>query len=112
LIRYYNEKCGLRLSATKNYPKVAMRNHKLAAKQGNLLVRSLVLPNHLKCDALPIIRWLARNLKDKALVNVMSQYRPCFKAREYPETSRVLASKEYDEVYRLAKKLGLNLVNV
>ncbi len=108
--RYFSDACGMKLSDTRNYPEIAARNHKLAVKRGDLLVRVLIIPNHVECDAVPIIKWLAENVKGKAVINVMSQYRPCFKAYNYPEINRCLTSDEFKKVYNLAKKLGLKLI--
>lgn len=107
--KYFNEECGRRLSGVGNYPEAAKRNHLLAAKQAELLVRLLVLPNHVECDAKPVLSWLAANLKDKALVNVMDQYRPCWKASEFKDVDRPLWRKEFDSVLEHAETLGLRL---
>jgi putative pyruvate formate lyase activating enzyme len=37
----------------------------------------------------------------------MGQYRPEYRADEYPEISRRITHKEYSEAIRVAKRLGL-----
>lgn len=107
--RYFSDECGSRLSGVNNYPRVAKRNHKLALEQAELLVRLLVLPGHLECDAKLILKWIKNNLGVKALVNVMGQYRPFWRAHEFPEISKPLSFKEYEHALNYAKELGLVL---
>jgi uncharacterized Fe-S radical SAM superfamily protein PflX len=40
----------------------------------------------------------------------MDQYRPEYKAREFPEISRRLDGNEFREVFYFGKKLNLNIV--
>lgn len=105
--RYFSGKCARRLSNTPNYPEVAKRNHLIAKGDSDLIVRVLVMPGHLECDAKPILEWIAENLGPKTRVNILAQYRPCWKAMGYKEISRPLSMEEYREVMDYAKGLGL-----
>jgi putative pyruvate formate lyase activating enzyme len=75
------------------------------ARKG-LIVRLLVLPNHLAGseESLP---WLAEETSPAVAVGIMSQYYPTHRALEYPKLSRRISRKEYLEVVRLAEELGL-----
>jgi putative pyruvate formate lyase activating enzyme len=42
----------------------------------------------------------------------MSQYRPMFKAFNYPEISRKITFEEYDEAIRWAKEAGLTNLDI
>lgn len=75
------------------------------AKKG-LLVRHLVLPNNLACSE-KIFQFLAKEISKNTFLNVMSQYFPHYRAREFPELNRPITSKEYQEAIELAKKAGL-----
>jgi putative pyruvate formate lyase activating enzyme len=109
--RYFSEECARKLSFAPNYPEVAKRNHLLAAKSGELLIRILVMPNHLECDAKPIIKWIKENLGEWTRVNILSQYRPCWKAFEYEGINRPLSYKEWKSVVEYAREIGMkNLV--
>ena len=109
--RYFNEKCAIRLSSAPNYPEAAKRNHLLASKSGELLIRILVMPNHIECDAKPILKWIKENLDEWTRVNILSQYRPCWRAFDFEEISRPLSYKEWLDVIDYAKKIGIkNLV--
>ncbi len=106
--KYGNDKCAERLSKVKNYFSVVSRNHKLAYKDAELVIRHLVLPNHFDCCAKPVLEWAAENTP-KAIVNIMSQYRPQYKAKEYQEINKFLGD-EHKRATELADKLGLNYV--
>lgn len=71
-----------------------------------LLVRHLVLPNGL-AGSQEIFQFLSKGISKEAYVNVMSQYMPYWKAFQYPELSRRITNKEYQEAIQLAKKTGL-----
>ncbi|MEM0465349.1 MAG: radical SAM protein [Candidatus Pacearchaeota archaeon] len=105
--RYFNEDCAFKLSEIRNYPEVAKRNLLIASKNGELLIRVLILPNHIECCAKPILKWIFDNLGENIRVNIMNQYRPCFNAYKFPEINRNISYKEFNEVILYAKKIGL-----
>ncbi|MDH5750385.1 MAG: Hsp70 family protein [Rhodospirillales bacterium] len=75
------------------------------AKRG-LLVRHLVLPNGI-AGTEDVMRFLARNISPNTYVNIMGQYRPCYRAGETPELNRPVSSKEYAEALAEARAEGL-----
>lgn len=77
------------------------------ATQG-LLVRHLVMPDNVTVS-MDIIDFLADEISRNTFINVMDQYRPTFKARNYPEINRPITHKEFLEVYLYAKERGLRL---
>ena len=107
--KYGNDECASRLSKVKNYWKVVTKNHILAAEQGDVIIRHLVMPNHIDCCSKVILEWIADNIP-LAHVNIMDQYRPEYEAYNYPEISRHITNEEYKEVYEYGKELGLILV--
>jgi putative pyruvate formate lyase activating enzyme len=103
--------CAERISDAPNYWQVCTRNHLEAKRYGELIVRVLVLPNHLECCTKPILQWIAENLGVETRVNLMFQYRPEWRAYEVPELRRRLTKAEMKEAMRLADQAGLkNLV--
>ena len=76
--------------------------------QRGLLVRHLVLPGGLE-ESKHILDFIKMELSPRTLVNVMDQYHPSHKAYIYPELNRRLSQREYEEVLRYAKMLGLRL---
>ncbi|MEZ0394225.1 MAG: radical SAM protein [Desulfurococcaceae archaeon] len=110
-LKYGNDECAWRLSKVRNYWEVATRNIKAAHDSGgDMIIRHLVLPNHVECCTRPVLKWISENAP-RALVNVMDQYRPEHLVRRYPEKYQDIArrprSEEILEAYRTAKELGL-----
>lgn len=71
-----------------------------------LLIRHLVLPHGL-AGTKDVVRFIAREISPSSYVNIMSQYRPCYKAFEIPELSRRLSSQEFLEAVKQAQETGL-----
>lgn len=104
--KYGNDACALRLSNAPDYMRIITRNHLLARKNAEMIIRHLVLPGHVECCTRPALTWIASNLRD-VKVNVMAQYRPEHKARDHPDISRRLRAHEYEEAVGIADRLGL-----
>jgi putative pyruvate formate lyase activating enzyme len=107
--KYGNDGCAERLSGVKDYARVVKRNHLMAAEQGEVIIRHLVLPEHLECCTKPILGWISENLED-VRVNVMEQYRPEYRAGEYEELGRRIEYDEFQVAVEFGKELGLDLV--
>ena len=54
------------------------------------------------------MRFLAEELSPDTYVNIMDQYRPCYRAGEFPEINRRPTHAEMQEAVALAKKAGLH----
>jgi putative pyruvate formate lyase activating enzyme len=104
--KYGNDDCAKRLSKVDNYMKIVKRNHKIAHEAGEMIIRHLVLPNHIDCCSKPIIKWIAENLPNTT-VNIMAQYRPEYKAYEHKEIARPVSSEEVLQVKEYADHLGI-----
>jgi len=74
--------------------------------RSGLLVRHLVLPNDLAGTG-GVVRFLAALSKD-TYVNIMAQYRPCYRAHEYPALYRRPTRTELEEALREARAAGLH----
>jgi len=107
-LKYGNDACAQRLSSVKNYTDVVHRNHILGRQHAEMIVRHLVLPGHIDCCTRPALTWIAENLSD-VKVNVMAQYRPEHRAREFPDIARPLRVSEYEKAMSIADRLGLDL---
>jgi putative pyruvate formate lyase activating enzyme len=99
--------CATRISEAPSYWDVCTRNHLEAKKNGELIVRVLVLPGHIDCCATPILDWISKNLGPETRLNLMFQYRPEWKASEVPELRRRLTNEEIAEAARLPREFGL-----
>jgi putative pyruvate formate lyase activating enzyme len=75
------------------------------ARRG-LLVRHLVLPENL-AGTDRILAFLAREISPDTYVNLMDQYRPCYRADEFPPLDRRPARAELAAARAWAEALGL-----
>ena len=75
------------------------------ARRG-LLVRHLVLPEGI-AGTEKVLEFLAKEISRDTYLNLMDQYRPCYRADEYPELDRPITGAEYAEALACAERLGL-----
>ncbi|HUT35307.1 MAG TPA: radical SAM protein [Planctomycetota bacterium] len=73
-----------------------------------LLVRHLVLPNGM-AGSKAVLDFLAKEISPRTYVNVMAQYRPCYRAGECPKIGRPPTRQEFLDAYDYAAGLGLRL---
>jgi putative pyruvate formate lyase activating enzyme len=105
--KYGPEDCAERISNAPDYWQVCTRNYLEAKKHGELIIRVLVLPNHLECCTKQTLNWIAENLGAETKVNLMFQYRPEWRAHEIPELRRRLSKDEKAKAVQLAENAGL-----
>ncbi len=74
--------------------------------QRGLLIRHLVLPGGL-AGTDKVLRFIAHQISCNSYINLMNQYRPCYRADKYPPLDRLLMPGEYQEALALAGKYGL-----
>lgn len=75
---------------------------------GGLLVRHLVMPNHVE-SAKGVMEYVV-GLSEDTFVDVMAQYQPYYKAKSeefYDEIDRGITEEEYREVVDHAREVGL-----
>lgn len=107
--KYGNNDCAKRLSDARNYVEIIERNHLIAEQQTEVIIRHLVMPDHLDCCTKPILDWIAENMSNPA-VNIMGQYHPEYLAGRYLELKRRLSPEEYNEALEYGRDLGLELI--
>jgi putative pyruvate formate lyase activating enzyme len=71
-----------------------------------LILRHLVLPQNI-AGTDRFVTWVARELTTDTYVNLMDQYRPAHRAREYPELARRLTPQEWGQALAWARAAGL-----
>jgi putative pyruvate formate lyase activating enzyme len=119
-IKYADAESARRYSKVEDYPTVnqaavkemhrqvgdlVMDDHGVA--QQGLLVRHLVLPEGLAGTA-DVARFLAKEVSRDTYVNIMDQYRPCYKANQLPPLNRSITRAEYQEALQQARAAGLH----
>jgi len=75
--------------------------------QRGLLVRHLVMPGGL-AGTQEVMRFLAQEVSRNTYVNVMDQYRPCYKAKDDPRIHRRITHAEYEEALEAARIAGIH----
>ena len=71
-----------------------------------LLVRHLVLPGGLAGSG-RVLEFIAEEISRDTYVNLMDQYRPCYRADDYPPLDRPLDAADYRRALALAERYGL-----
>jgi putative pyruvate formate lyase activating enzyme len=118
-IKYMDERFSGKFSNAHDYPKVVKSvlkemhrqvgdlqiNNSGIAERG-LLIRHLVMPNGVASTE-AVLRFIAEEISIHSYVNIMDQYRPEYRAYEYPEINRRITNKEYLEAIQIAKRLKL-----
>jgi putative pyruvate formate lyase activating enzyme len=119
-MKYSDPVVARRYSKIRNYPAVNQAAVKEMHRQvgdlvidgqgvarRGLLVRHLVMPDGLAGTA-EVVRFLADQVSRDTYVNIMDQYRPCYRANEFPPLTRPITRDEYEEALRLARAAGLH----
>ena len=121
--KYADEEMSKRFSGTSDYPAVAEKAVKEMHRQvGNLvinkdgiavqglLVRHLVMPGNVAGTA-EVLRFIAEEISANTWINMMDQYRPCYKAFDYPEISRKVSASEFRGALKRAVDAGLKRID-
>jgi putative pyruvate formate lyase activating enzyme len=121
-MKYADPEVAQELSSAPDYPQVNREAVKemhrqvgdLQLKMGlatrGLLIRHLVLPEKM-AGSFKIIDFLAKEISPKTAINVMDQYRPCYKAHLCPQINRQPYPEEIEAVRQYAIEKGLNIIS-
>ena len=114
-LKYMDSSLAKQYSKASEYPIFASRSllemdRQVDLTNGDLLkkgvvIRHLVLPNHIN-ESKELLSWIKENTP-KALVSVMFQYQPYFRAYLHPQISRPINYQEYLEIKKFVEKLEL-----
>jgi len=106
--KFGNNECGKKYSGIDEYFDVIARNHKRIHDEGSgeIIIRHLIMPNHIECCSKPILDYIAKELP-KAVVNLMGQFRPEYFANKYKEINRRPSMDEIYEVKNYADDIGI-----
>lgn len=115
-VKFYSPNLSKRYCGKENYFEIASlavefmsgKKYVLGADgtlKSGLIVRHLVLPG-CTSDSKKILDWFS-GIKDKAYINIMSQYTPFGKIENFPELQRKITRREYDSVLNYAISLGI-----
>lgn len=119
-IKYADEKVAKKYSNSPEYPEIVKKvlfemyhqvgdlktNQDGIAERG-LLIRHLVIPEGL-AGTKDLMEFVATDISKDSYVNLMAQYRPIYRAYEFPELNRKISSQEYQEAIAIARRAGLH----
>jgi putative pyruvate formate lyase activating enzyme len=118
-VKYASSEIARRLSHVPDYAEVNRRAVREMHRQvgdlvldddglavRGLLVRHLVLPGGL-AGTEEVLGWIASEISTATYVNIMAQYRPCFRAGEEPLIDRRPTVEEVERAWAAARRLGL-----
>ena len=120
-MKYSDSNASQQLSSAPDYPEVNRAAVKEMHRQvgdlqvdkglatRGLLVRHLVLPAGL-AGSFAIINFLAEQISRSTTINIMDQYRPCFKASEHSQINRRPTREEFASARQYAIEKGLNVL--
>lgn len=116
-LKFFDAKVSARYANKPDYFEVAsnavkfmMNSKKTVIENGKMtsgvIVRHLILPLN-KNDSKKIIQWFSDNKLNGAYFSLMAQYTPYGQFNKYPELSRKITKKEYDDVLNALLQLNI-----
>ncbi|MEW6614267.1 MAG: radical SAM protein [Thermodesulfobacteriota bacterium] len=119
-VKYADGRVAKKYSMSPDYPEVIkkvllemyrqvgdLNTNKAGIAERGLLIRHLVMPECLAVTR-DIMDFIATYISKNSYVNIMAQYRPVYRAYEFPELNRRVTSQEYQEAIRIARSTGLH----
>lgn len=121
-MRYSSDVYSVKYSSAPRYPDV----NRLAVKEmfrqvGNLvldergiakkglIIRHLVMPEDISGTE-SVLKFIAEEISKDTYISLMAQYRPEYKAQDFPPLNRRITREEYKRAIEIAKNLGLRNV--
>jgi len=118
--RYADNETAIKYSSAPDYPKYnkfaikemqqqvgVARIDKEGIIQRGLIIRHLVLPNHLSGTE-KVMRFIAEEVSPETYISLMSQYLPYYQASNFQDIARRLTQEEYEEAKEIMYKYGLS----
>jgi len=107
-LKFGNDKCAKKLSDADNYSEIVRENLISASEHTDVIIRHLVIPEHLECCTIPVLEWIKENLRETK-VSLMLNYTPNYKSG-IKEINRFLNDDEISYINRLKKRFRLNYI--
>ncbi|MGD9016704.1 MAG: radical SAM protein [Desulfobacterales bacterium] len=122
-VKFWNTDAARTFCGASDYPEVArhalMEMHRQVgnlttdergvARKG-MIIRHLIMPNRAD-ETRAIMAFIANELSVDSYVNLMPQYRPCGRAREFNELSSGLTVTDIEQAVSAAKAAGLKRID-
>lgn len=122
--KYMEPKLGAMYSKAPDYPEIAKRALEEMVRQTGkpvfgdslsgeremlqrgVIVRHLLLPNHLK-NAKEVVKYVYETYGDRVYLSLMSQYTPLEQVKNIPDLNRKVTEREYEKLIDYAIELGV-----
>lgn len=120
--KYIDPEMAFTYSYAKDYPEVAKSALKEMHRQvgdliidrdialRGLLVRHLVLPGGI-AGTEGVVKFIAEEISRDTYINIMDQYRPCYKAFDHPPMNRRITETEFRDAVGMALEAGLKRID-
>ena len=82
-----------------------LKTNRSVAVRG-LMIRHLVLPHRISGSE-EFLKFLAEEFPKDTYVNIMDQYRPCYRANDHRPLDRGITREEFSRAVKIAQDLGL-----
>jgi putative pyruvate formate lyase activating enzyme len=106
--KFGNAACAQRLAGIPDYIRTVQENLLWADRQGELIVRHLLMPGHFDCCWKPIAAWLAAELPH-VKVSLRAGFWPAWHADRHPELRETVSTEASRAALGVARALGLTL---
>lgn len=107
--KFGSDACAARLARVPDYTAVVRENLLWAARDHELIVRHLLMPDHVECCWRPVAAWLAESLPG-IRVSLREGFWPAWQARHHPELGRSCTPGESARARAIAADYGLHLI--
>lgn len=107
--KFGNDRCAKQLAKVDRYVATVTRNLSIAAQQGDLIVRHLLLPGHFDCCYRVIVDYLASELPEVKF-SIRDGYLPRWQAHHYGSLAHPLDAEIAARAAELAASRRLNVV--
>lgn len=117
--KYMEPDLAVKFSKAPDYPTIAKEALKEMVRQTGapvfdendlmkkgVIVRHLLLPNHLK-NAKAVVQYVYETYGDQVYLSLMNQYTPLPQVRHIPELNRKVTDREYEKLLDYAIDLGV-----
>ena len=107
--KFGNDACAERVARVPDYVHTVQENLRWAEREGELIVRHLLMPGHVECCWAPVAEWLAAELPG-VKVSLRCGFWPAWHSRRHPELCRTPSAEECAQARRIARGLPLQLI--
>lgn len=104
--KFGNNDCARRIAGVDGYVETVTANLRQAFRQGDLLIRHLLLPGHVECCLRPVAKWIAQNLPSAGF-HLMTSYVPPWHNQCVGDLARMTDKGDVALAERTVRELGL-----